>query len=416
MSKKQFYFILLIILSSNMASSLFLQSIIINRENTHSLNASTTSIPSEYQIKNSVTYMVEINFSLNQTSGSGNYNFKLPRLNHRGPNSTLSPLCPPYQESELVYYDLYGNNPSQTLLNHTDRFNNTYDSFNASLGPTNQEVKLSSKYIINLKEITFENILPSDIGIYNTSDNIFELYCNKSETFYNRSDPNLIALSNNIVNPTDNPIIKANKIINWISDNIEYNDSLEVEIGASSAYGNLTGDCSEFSSLMITLLRIQGIPARKITGFCISNSHNFKPEKGEVYTFYSTKSATNLLGHAWVEYYIPDIGWIACDPTWHQATNTYFNRIDYLRFNYNVGSWFFFPPDELHSEFPIPYATGSYIGTYNYEFQFKVTVLDTNYLSIDPMILIVIAIVVIIVVISIITIISVRKKRNKWNF
>jgi len=402
------------IVSSLIVSFLFPQSIITNEHNFVRLYTSAASTPSEFQIKNSVTYMVEVNFSLNQSSGSGIYNFKLPRLNYRGPNSTLTPLCPPYQESQLLYHSLSGNNPSQTLLNHADRFNNIYDSFNASLGPINSEVKLSSKYIITLNEITFDNILPSDIGIYNTSDAIFDLYCNKSETFYNRSDPNLISLSNSIVNPSDTPISKANKIINWISNNIEYNNSLDVEIGASSAYGNLSGDCSEYSSLMITLLRIQGIPARKITGFCISNIHNFKPEIGDEFVFNSRfGESPTLLGHAWVEYFVPNIGWIACDPTWHQVTNTYFNRIDYLRFNYNVGSWFFFPPDEMHSEFPIPYATGSYLGSYTYEFEFKITVIDTNYLNFDLLLLIVISVVIAIILVAVVIALSIRKKRKK---
>lgn len=372
------------------------------------------SYPTNYQISNSVTYVVEINFSLTQLTGTGNYYFKLPRLNNRTPNSTLTPLCPPYQESELIYHDLYGNIPSQTLLNHTDRFKNVYDSYNATLNYlSNPEVKLSSKYKIKLNEIVFDTLTPSDIGTYNASDEIFELYCNQSKVFYNRSDPALISLSNSIVQPSDSVVVKANKIINWISNNIEYNDSLDVEIGASNAYGNLTGDCSEYSSLMITLLRIQGIPARKVTGFCISNIYNLKPEIGDTYEFYNRNDATNLLGHAWVEYYVPNIGWIACDPTWHQVTGTYFNRIDYLRFNYNVGEWFFFPPDQQVSEFPVPYATGSYTGSYSYDFEFKITVINTNYSGIDFMLLLIIASITVAAILLLVMILILRKRRNK---
>jgi transglutaminase-like putative cysteine protease len=234
--------------------------------------------------------------------------------------------------------------------------------------------------------------------------------------FYNRSDPALISLSNSIVYPSDSAVVKANKIINWISQNIEYNDSLDVEIGASNAYGNLTGDCSEYSSLMITLLRIQNIPARKVTGFVLSNVHNFKPEIGDTYEFYSNSEALNLLGHAWVEYYVPDIGWIACDPTWHQVTGTYFNRIDYLRFNYNVGAWFFFPPNQQHSEFPVPYATGSYTGSYRYDFEFKITVIDTNYLGLDLMFLLIIMLIAVLSILLLVIFLIIRRKRKKNDY
>ncbi|MEJ2294385.1 MAG: transglutaminase-like domain-containing protein [Candidatus Lokiarchaeota archaeon] len=337
MSRKYLSVGFIFIVSSLMFSPLFPPHIILNEV----AFLRSNSPDSKYQIKNSVTYMVEINFSLTQLSGSGDYYFKMPRLNNR---SNIAPLCPPYQESELLYQSLSGNNPSQTLINHTDKFNNLYDSYNASLSFMNPEVKLSSKYLITLNEITFENVLSSDIGVYNTSDEIFALYCNKSEMFYRTNDTNLINLSNSIVSPTDNPINKAQKIITWIDNNIEYNDSLNDEIGASSAYGNLTGDCSEFSSLMITLLRIQGIPARKITGFCLSNVYNFKPRIGDEYTFYSRLGETpTLLGHAWVEYYVPNIGWIACDPAWNQISNTYFNFS--LLTNYTVNFQYHMPQD-----------------------------------------------------------------------
>ncbi len=53
-----------------------------------------------------------------------------------------------------------------------------------------------------------------------------------------------------------------------------------------------------------------------------------------------TSSNNEILGHAWVEYYISGLGWIASDPTWG---NGYFSNIDFLRFSLNNGAWFFLP-------------------------------------------------------------------------
>ncbi len=332
---------------------------------------------SNYNITQSVTYEVVSNFTLIHKSGTGSFFFKFARLNNRMPNSPLTQYCPPYQESELKYSKISGNILNQTIIGHNDEFNNTYDSFNASLS-ADESVTFDQTYEITLNAISFQDIDETDIGVYDTSDEIFELYCNHSELYYERDNNSLINQSNIIVSPGDNPIEKAEKIYNWVSNYLTYNDDMPgQEIGALAAYNQQQGDCSEFSSLMVTLLRIQGIPARKVTGFLISNDPSTRPNSGNSWTFNVNQLDTNILGHAWVEYYVSDVGWIACDPTWHQSAN-YFNRIDFLRFNLNVGANIFFPPIGTVSEFGNPIFGYMADATFDYDYNVKITVVDSN--------------------------------------
>ena len=334
-------------------------------------------------INQSVKYEVEINFSLTHIIGFGNYLFKFSRLNNRVPNSTLTRYTPPYQESKLLYNKITGCKSSNIIQGHNDKFNNTYDSFNTSIPSIggiflDPEVSFNQKYSIELNEIEFQDNEESEIGVYDMSNEIFKLYCNHSEPYYERDNRFLIELSNNIVNNKDNPIDKAEKICNWISDNLDYNGNLPAqEKGALWAYTNLEGDCSEYSSLMVTLLRIQGIPARKVTGFLVSIDPDIRPKSGDNWKFYANEYASNILTHAWVEYYVPNFGWIACDPTWN-SNSDYFNKIDFLRFTTNVGANFFFPPSSILSEFSNP--TFSYNSGAEYEFEYiiKITVIDSN--------------------------------------
>lgn len=332
---------------------------------------------SNYNITQSVTYEVVINFTLTHKSGNGNYRFKFARLNNRMPNSPLTQYCPPYQESDLYYNRISGNIHNQTIIGHNDKFNNTYDSFNASLS-IDEFVTFNQTYEVTLNAISFQDISDTEIGTYNTSNEIFELYCTYPEPYYERDNPALISQSNSIVSSGDNPIEKAEKICDWVSNYLTYNDNMpDQEIGALAAYNQQQGDCSEFSSLMVTLLRIQGIPARKVTGFLISNDPSTRPKVGNSWNFNVNQLSMNMLGHAWVEFYTPNIGWIACDPTWHQSVN-YFNRIDFLRFNLNVGANFFFPPSSTISEFGNP-IFGYMLGdSFDYDYNVKITVIESN--------------------------------------
>lgn len=276
-----------------------------------------------------------------------------------------------------MYNYIEGYNPSEISIGHHDKFNNTYDSFNATLS-LNETVNFNQKYRVKLNGIKFQDIKDEDIGEYQWNDEMFELYCNYSEPYYERDDPDLISLSNSIVNINDNPIEKARKIIDWVSNYLTYNDQLPgQEKGALWAYDNGEGDCSEYSSLMITLLRIQNIPARKVTGFLISNTPSFQPKINQTWQFQSSEFGSTITGQAWVEYYVPKIGWIACDPTWHTSVN-YFNRIDILRFHWNVGANFFFPPSLTVSEFSNPMLVYTLPSSPEFEYNIKVTVVNST--------------------------------------
>jgi hypothetical protein len=74
-----------------------------------------------------------------------------------------------------------------------------------------------------------------------------------------------------------------------------------------------SGFCTYYASAMAVLLRIEGIPARLVTGYAPGE---FVPEQGYF-------EVTGDLAHAWVEVYFPDYGWIPFEPTPSQSVPAY---------------------------------------------------------------------------------------------
>lgn len=64
-----------------------------------------------------------------------------------------------------------------------------------------------------------------------------------------------------------------------------------------------TGYCTHFATAAAVLLRGAGIPARYVSGYCVT-AHA-----------YEDVSVTAADAHAWVEVYYPGIGWMVLDPT-----------------------------------------------------------------------------------------------------
>ena len=150
-----------------------------------SLKLSAGDGVSNYSITESITYEVDINFTISQTSGIGNYYFKFPRLNDRDLDSPLAQYSGPYQDSNLTYLNKSGAGSEPRY--EIDRFNNSYDIFNVTvMTEFSTPINFQRKFNITLNEVVFGAIQNLDIDMddYDIHDPMFDLYCNNSEQYY----------------------------------------------------------------------------------------------------------------------------------------------------------------------------------------------------------------------------------------
>ncbi|MEA1904401.1 MAG: transglutaminase-like domain-containing protein, partial [Candidatus Hadarchaeota archaeon] len=110
-----------------------------------------------------------------------------------------------------------------------------------------------------------------------------------------------------VVGDENNAYLVAKEIVGFVDNYLNY----KVTAGRKGAVETLTsgeGDCDCFSDLTIALSRAAGLPARLDMGW--------------------TYDGDELGGHAWVEFYLPNHGWVPADPLWARNSGDYIGRFD----------------------------------------------------------------------------------------
>jgi transglutaminase-like putative cysteine protease len=114
-----------------------------------------------------------------------------------------------------------------------------------------------------------------------------------AEPFVDVADPAIVAAAKKLGGKGDEEL--ARKAAKFVGETLKYGGFQEQAQGAAAALQSRTGDCTEFSDLMIALLRARGVPARHVTGF--------------------VTDWTDTAKHSWVEVHLGKRGWVLFDPT-----------------------------------------------------------------------------------------------------
>ncbi|HPO49507.1 MAG TPA: transglutaminase-like domain-containing protein [Spirochaetota bacterium] len=159
-------------------------------------------------------------------------------------------------------------------------------------------------------DVTYKDLLTEDL----TSDRFIKsLPKERKKALFDYKDPILDKkvqeLAQNITNQYSDPFYKTLAIQEYFWDNYFYSLRPGLSKNRSQLYHFLfetkKGYCSYFAFAMTLMLRSIGIPARVVVGFAPDMQNS-------TLNFYEIRG---MDGHAWVEVFFDDYGWVTFDPT-----------------------------------------------------------------------------------------------------
>ena len=111
----------------------------------------------------------------------------------------------------------------------------------------------------------------------------------------------VLAIIQTTVNKDEHPLESLNKLSAFIYNGFKYTKGVtNIETKVDEIWNLKAGVCQDFAHLLLYMMRLLGIPGRYISGYICPGNSEWRGE-----------GAT----HAWVEAWLPDLGWVGIDPT-----------------------------------------------------------------------------------------------------
>lgn len=253
-----------------------------------------------------------------------------PGINSIGTGTYEVWFAGPREGEELRDVQFIGATPMPTKISRASENDPKFYYYNFSPGgqlPDQISATLSWEFT------TFERYTHwkgMEVGEYDKGSALYKRYTVEEEPI--DFDIEMVSVAKDIFKEAKgDPIQTALACYNHVVSKFRYDLSqdwyitytgLDAMTNASRCWKNKHGVCDEFASLYCAMLRSVGIPARPVAGFChLDLLYTDEDTDDDIVNIFSRVVRKNgpfffAGGHAWAEYYLPNIGWIPVDPTW----------------------------------------------------------------------------------------------------
>ncbi|HSG45644.1 MAG TPA: transglutaminase domain-containing protein [Anaerolineales bacterium] len=188
----------------------------------------------------------------------------------------------------------------------TDEYGNQYAEFDLSDHAPNALVEVEIIYEVSVNEIIYDLSFCSG----NLPDEFIQ-----PELHIESANPQIISLAAELSKGKRTACAQVRAFYDYAGDELYYAYNRQ-DWGAQATFGQMGSDCSEYASLVAALSRAESIPARYYEGLLYleerDGENNLQIAQTE---------------HAWLDAYLPGIGWTSMDPTmgrWATHRETYF--------------------------------------------------------------------------------------------
>lgn len=248
----------------------------------------------EGKLDSAIAMRQQMEFSVDQgTVQSFTFRFALPAdFQSRSVSQTVDSLSArfdPQPSSSAVEQDKFGNRFQKVVWNNI---------------ANNVRINLNYTANVHSELSAMESRTPFPIGRVAGGDAVYL----KSTEMVQSDSHEINELARRLTSDSKNEYEAVTAITNHVADAIKYTFN-PPKYDALYTLETKTGNCQNFAHLNIALLRSVGIPARIVGGITLKDSWKVPIDARN-----SIVQSMGQGGHAWMEIYFPDLGWLPYDP------------------------------------------------------------------------------------------------------
>lgn len=188
--------------------------------------------------------------------------------------------------------------------------------------PANKDSKIIVEGFIEISKKQFdkgEKIKDLNLADYKAQVGNMGAYT-QPEEFIESQDPFVKEIADKLYSKSSSILELVRNNYNYVVKEFDYSYSKlsqgNIRLGAKAALSGSQTICMEYADALTAIFRAQGIPARTAIGYG-NDPHNSEN------VISNSKLIEQLIGHQWVQVWIPQYGWLSVDPTWGESNRTY---------------------------------------------------------------------------------------------